>query len=134
MRKEPVADRRKECRHKICIDAQAITPKSSFEVLATNISGGGLEIQCPAIINPRTELMITLQLQEEFGFHGTVIWTLGDFVDKRWLYRVGIRTNAISFKDKSATSTKEKAELVQRILPQIKAKGAGIGFAGQMYA
>jgi len=34
----------------------------------------------------------------------------------------------------SVTSTKEKAELVQRILPQIKAKGAGIGFAGQMYA
>jgi len=134
MSKEPVEDRRKECRHKICIDAQAITPKSSFEVFATNISGGGLEIQCSSIINPRTELMITLQLQEEFVFHGTVIWTLGDFVEKRWLYRVGIRTNAISFKDMSATSTKEKVELVQRILPQIKAKGAGIGFAGQMYA
>ncbi|MBW1902290.1 MAG: PilZ domain-containing protein [Deltaproteobacteria bacterium] len=98
MRKEPVEDRRKEYRHKICVDAQAITPKSSFEVLATNISGGGLEIQCPSIINPRTELMITLQLQEEFVFHGTVIWTLGDFVDNRWLYRVGIKTNAISFK------------------------------------
>jgi len=134
MRKEPVEDRRKEYRHKICVDAQAITPKSSFEVLATNISGCGLEIQCPSIINPRTELMITLQLQEEFVFHGTVIWTLGDFVDNQWLYRVGIKTNTISFKDMSVTSTKEKAELVQRILPQIKAKGAGIGFAGQMYA
>ena len=133
MRKEPVEERRKEYRHKICVDAHAITPDSSFEVIVTNISGGGLEIQGASIINPRTEIMITLQIQEEFVFHGTVIWTLGDFVDNRWRYRVGIKTNAISFKDMSASSTKEKAELVQRILPQIKAKGIGIGFAGQMY-
>ncbi len=134
MGKEFEGDRRKEYRHDICIDAKVIAPKSSFWAAATNISGGGLEIQCSSPINPKTKLMISLQLQEEFVFHGTVIWTLGDFVDKRWVYRVGIKTDTIAFKNMSATSKAEKTELVQKILPQIRAKGAAVGFAEQMYA
>ncbi len=134
MRKESDGDRRREFRHNICLDTMVFTPKSSFRVLATNISGGGLEIQSPSIINPKTKLMVSLQLQEEFVFNGTVIWTLGDFVEDRWVYRVGIRTDDISYKDMLATSSEEKTELVQRILPQIKARGSVIGFADQMYA
>ncbi len=134
MRKGSDGDRRREFRHNICLDAKVITPKSSFRVLATNISGGGLEIQSPSIINPKTKLMVSLQLQEEFVFNGTVIWTLGDFVENRWVYRVGIRTDDITFKNKLATSTEEKTELVQRILPQIKARSVEIGFADRMYA
>jgi len=127
-------DRRKEYRHKICIDAKVIVPKSSFWAVATNISGGGLEIQSPSIINPKTKLMISIQLQEEFMFHGVVIWTLGDFIDNRWVYRIGIKTDEISFKNMSARTTTEKAELVQRILPQIKAKGTEVDFLAQMSA
>ena len=133
MVKEFDGDRRSESRHNICIDVKVITPKSSFEAVATNISGGGLEIQVSSIINPKTNLMISLQLQEEFVFQGTVIWTLGNFVTNRWVYRVGIKTDTIAFKNMSATSTKEKADLIQKILPQIKARGAGIGFKDQMY-
>ena len=133
MGKEFDGDRRSEPRHPICIDVKVITPKSSFEAVATNISGGGLEIQVSSSINPKTNLMISLQLQEEFVFQGTVIWTLGNFVKNQWVYRVGIKTDTIAFKNMSATSTKEKADLIQKILPQIKARDAGIGFKDQMY-
>jgi len=134
LEKEFVGDRRSEYRHSICMDARVITPKTSFWAVATNISGSGLEIQCPATVNPKTKLMIALQLQEEFVFHCTVIWTLGDFIDGRWVYRVGVKTEIIAFKNTSAASKKEKAELVQKILPQIKAKGSNIGLAGSASA
>ncbi len=118
-------DRRKEPRHKIRIEVNVIIPKTSLRATVANISGGGMEIQLPTAINPGTKVIVSMQLQEEFVFHATVVWTLGDFVDERWIYRVGIKTEAISFKDFVATTTLEKAELVQEILPQIKAKGSG---------
>ena len=124
MEKNVTVDRRKEYRHKICIDVKVIAPKSSFWALASNISGGGLEIQTPSPINPGTKLMTAMQLQEEFVFHGTVVWTLGDYVDNQWVYRVGTKTERIAFKNMSGSKAQEKAELVMRILPQIKAKGA----------
>jgi len=127
MRDGSNGDRRSEYRHKIRIDVSVITPDTSFWAVATNISGGGLEIQSASIINPKTNLMISFQLQEDFVFSGTVIWTLSDFVNGQWVYRIGIKTDDIAFKNMFATSTEEKAELVKRILPQIKAKGAGIG-------
>jgi len=65
-----------------------------------------------------------MQLQEEFVFHGTVMWTLGDYVDNQWVYRVGTKTERIAFKNMSVSKAQEKTELVLRILPQIKAKGA----------
>ena len=124
MEKKGFKERRKEPRHKICIDVKIIAPKSSFWALATNISGGGLELQVPTTLNPQTKLMTSMVLQEEFVFHGTVIWTLGDYVDNRWVYRVGIRTDSIHFNNRSASTAVEKAELVKKILPQIKAKGS----------
>ena len=117
-------ERRKEYRHKIRIDVKVIAPKSSFWAVANNISGGGMEIQTPSPVNPGTKLMTAMQLQEEFVFHGTVVWTLGDYVDNQWIYRVGIKTEMIAFRNMSASNTQEKAELVKRILPQIKARGA----------
>ena len=126
-------ERRKEPRHKICIDVKIIAPKSSFWALATNISGGGLEIQVPTTLNPQTKLMTSMNLQGEFVFHGTVIWTLGDFVDNRWVYRVGTKTDTINFKNRRATTAMEKAELVKKILPQIKAKGTEDSLLMQMF-
>ena len=124
MEKNVIGDRRKEYRHKICIDVKVIAPKSSFWALASNISGGGLEIQMPSPVNPGTKLMTAMQLQEEFVFHGTVMWTLGDYVENQWVYRVGTKTERIAFKNMSVYKAQEKAELVARILPQIRAKGA----------
>lgn len=133
MAKEFDGDRRSEPRHSICIDVNVITPKSSFEAVATNISGGGLEIQVSSLINPKTNLIISMQLQEEFVFKGIVIWTLGNCIGNQWSYRVGIKTETIAFKNMSATSPKEKADLVEKILPQIKAKGVGINFRKLVY-
>lgn len=124
MEKKVINDRRKEYRHKICMDVKIIAPKSSFWALASNISGGGLELQVPSPVNPGTKFMTAMQLQEEFVFHGTVVWTLGDYVNNRWVYRVGTKTERIAFRNMSASTAKEKAELVKRILPQIKARGA----------
>jgi hypothetical protein len=123
MQKKVTGDRRREYRHKVRIDVKVIAPKSSFWAVANNISGGGMEIQTPSPVNPGTKLMTAMQLQEEFVFHGTVVWTLGDYVDNQWIYRVGIKTEMISFRNMSASTTQEKAELVKRILPQIKARG-----------
>ena len=134
MGKKEIVERRKEYRHKICIDVKVIAPKSSFWALATNISGGGLEIQIPSSINPKIKLMTTMQLQEEFVFHSTVVWTLGDFVDGRWIYRVGTKTDSIAFKNTTVSTAQEKADLVKRILPQIKAKGAEDSMLMQMFA
>lgn len=124
MQKKVTGDRRREYRHKVRIDVKVIAPKSSFWAVANNISGGGMEIQTPSPVNPGTKLMTAMQLQEEFVFHGTVVWTLGDYVDNQWIYRVGIKTEMIAFKNMSASTTQETAELVKRILPQIKARGA----------
>ena len=123
MQKKVTGDRRREYRHKIRIDVKVIAPKSSFWAVANNVSGGGMEIQTPSPVNPGTKLMTAMQLQDEFVFHGTVVWTLGDYVDKQWIYRVGIKTEMIAFGNMSASTTEEKAELVKRILPQIKARG-----------
>lgn len=134
MQKKATGERRKEYRHKIAMDVKVIAPKSSFWALASNISGGGLEIQIPSPINPGTKLMTTIQLQEEFVFHGMVVWTLGDYVDNRWIYRVGTKTERIAFKNMSASTAQEKAELVKRILPQIRARGAEDGSLMEMSA
>ena len=134
MQKKVPVERRKEFRHDICIDVKVIAPKASFWALATNISGGGLEIQVPVTINPGTKLMTSIQLQEEFVFNGTVVWTLGDFVDNRWIYRVGTETDTIAFKNMSASTDQEKADVVKRILPQIKAKGSEDSLVLQMFA
>ncbi len=124
MQKKVINERRKEYRHKICMDVKIIAPKTSFWAVASNISGGGIELQIPSPINPGTKLMTAMQLQEEFVFHGTVVWTLGDYVDNRWIYRVGTKTERIVFRNMTASTAKEKAEFVKRILPQIKARGA----------
>jgi len=134
MGKNNLVERRKEHRHKICIDIKVIAPKSSFWALATNISGGGLEIQVPSSINPKDKLMITMQLQEEFVFHSTVVWTLGDFVDGRWIYRLGTKTDSIAFRNTVASTPQEKADLVKRVLPQIKAKGSEESMLMEMFA
>ena len=117
-------DRRKEPRYEILIEANVMTPGGSFTATAKNISGGGMEIQLPEPINPNTKLTISLQLHEEFVFHGTVVWTLGDYINKGWIYRTGIKTDTIMFKDRTLVGDQEKRELVQRILPRIRDLGA----------
>jgi len=116
-------DRRKEPRYEICIEAEVITPGASITAAAKNISGGGMEIQLPKAINPYTSLTITLQLHEKFVFQGIVVWALGDYINKQWIYRTGIKTDTISFKGGKAVTTQEKRELVLSILPRIRAMG-----------
>lgn len=117
-------DRRKEPRYKISIQTQVTTPDASIAATANNISGGGMEIQLHKGINPYTSLTVSIQIHEEFVFHGTVVWTLGDYIDKQWVYRAGIKTDIITYKDGKAVTAEEKRKLVQKILPKIRSKGA----------
>ena len=116
-------DRRKEPRYAIWIEAKVMISEDSFIGAAKNISGGGMEIQMPKAINPNTNLTVSLQLHEEFVFHGKVVWTLGDYINKKWVYRVGIKTDAIDFKDGTAIEAQEKRELILEILPYIEKMG-----------
>ena len=117
-------DRRKEPRYEILIKANVMTSGVSFTATAKNISGGGMEIQLPEPINPNTNLTISLELHEEFVFQGKVVWTLGDYINKGWIYRTGIKTDTIIFKDRTLVGDQEKRELVQRILLRIGNLGA----------
>ena len=112
-------DRRKEPRYEVRTDVKVMTPDSTNIAAANNISGGGMEIQLPKCINPHTELTVSMKLQDEFIFRGTVVWTLGDCINNRWIYRVGIETKHIVSKDGTARTSEEKREVVKKILPYI---------------
>ncbi len=124
MEKHSSEDRRKETRHDVCIEAGIMTSNSTFKALVTNLSGGGLEIQADHTITPQKKILISIRLQEEFVFHGTILWTLCDFVGQKWVYRIGVDIEAIGFKNMTATTLEERSELVKMILPRVQAKGA----------
>ncbi len=113
------ADRRKEPRYEIWSDVKVMTPENIHIAAAKNISGGGMEIQLSKCINPNIQLTVSLKLHDEFIFRGTVVWTLGDYIDGGWIYRVGIKTKQITSKNGIARTSREKRELVERILPHI---------------
>jgi hypothetical protein len=120
--------------HEVCLDARAITAKSSTRVTVERIRGDGIEIHSHTMINPRTKLMISITLPEEFVFYGVVIWTLGEFSNNQWSYKSGIETDSICFKNASADTPEEKKDLVKGILPRIRAMGTGPDFPIKMYA
>jgi hypothetical protein len=129
------ADRRKEPRYEILIRAKVVTSEGSFTATAKNISGGGMEIQLVKPINPDTNLTISLQLhEEEFVFEGKVVWTLGDYINKGWIYRTGIKTGTILFKDRKLVDDQEKRKLVQQILPRIRSLGTNMVLKDQKAA
>ncbi len=110
-------------RHQVCIDAKVIGAKASFPAIVTSISGSSLELQTSVKINPKARFLISILLQQEFVFYCSGVWILGDFVDSQWIYQIGLQIESISFRNVSANTPQEKSQLVQEILPQIKAKG-----------
>jgi len=119
-----VVERRKEPRHEIWIDAKVIGPKGSYIAAVKNISGGGMEIQLPRAIKPHTVVSVSLYLNEEFVFRGVSVWTIGDYINNQWIHRVGIKTKEIVFSNRQVEKPQEKRELVERLLPTIRAAGA----------
>ncbi len=116
-------DRRKEQRFDIYIDVKATICGTSFMAMVKNISGGGMEIQSSKSINPSSNLTLSLQLHEKYVFRGKVAWVLGDFIGKEWVYRAGIQTEEITLKNGKIVKGQEKMELVEKILPLIRAMG-----------
>ncbi len=115
-------DRRSEPRHDILIEVKIMTIGKTLFGTATNISGGGMESRINEELNPNTTLAVSMQLDNEIIFKGKVIWTLGDFENGRWLYRVGIQTECIEFGNRELVSPQEKRHLVQKLLPSIRGK------------
>jgi len=123
---KPINERRQEPRYDIWIEAEVETPEATIIAAAKNISGGGIEIQLNKGINPYTKLCVTLQLPEKLVFYGTVVWTLGDYINDQWIHRTGIKTDVISHKNGQAVTVQEKSDLVRRILPRIRAMSVKI--------
>ncbi len=116
----PPGDRRKEPRYETNAEITIVIGGETHSGSMHNLSGGGMEIQLSKAVSPATNTTVSLYLHHEFIFNGVVIWTLGDYIEKRWIYRVGIKTNSISYKNQKTTDPKEKRELVQRLLPAIR--------------
>jgi len=112
-------DRRKEPRYQIWSDVKVMTPDGTHFGSAKNISGGGMEIQLSKCINPNIELTVSMKLHEEYIFRGMVVWTLGDYINNEWVYRVGIKTRHIVSKSGIAKMPQERRDLIRRLLPYI---------------
>ncbi len=113
-------DRRKEPRYTV----KVANSETTLAAEVININGSGMELQLTSSINPKTELIISMRLDEEFLFSGTVMWAVGDYINKQWIFKVGVETNKIAFEEATAVTPLEKSELVKSILPQIIAMGA----------
>jgi len=113
-------DRRKEPRYKTLVEVGISTPSGSHKGLMKNISGSGMEIQMSKEINPNTKLTISLELDETYLFNGTVVWTLGDYINDGWIYRFGLLTGSILYKGKNIDDAQEKRSLVEQLLPAIR--------------
>ena len=112
-------DRRKEPRYDIFVYVKVISLGTSFVAVAKNISGGGMEIQLQKNINPHTKITIVMKLHEEIIFQGTVVWSLGDYSNNQWIYRVGIETDSISCQNETKSTPEEKRKLIHAMLPQM---------------
>lgn len=118
-------ERRSEPRHEISIDVKVMIIGKTLFGIATDISGGGMEIQINKEVKPNTNLAISMQLDREITFKGKVIWTLGDYANGQWTYRVGIQTEVIHFKNAEVISQQEKRQLVRELLPAIRERETG---------
>ena len=73
----------------VSIDAGIMASNTTFRALVSSLSGSGMEMLADKSIDPKKKVLISIRLQEEFVFHGTVLWTLSDFVGQKWVYRIG---------------------------------------------
>jgi hypothetical protein len=113
-------ERRSEPRHSTHIRVMVAVGQESLGATLTNISGGGLEIQVSRPVNPGTSMTVSLVLDSEFKFMCKAIWTLGEYIDKKWIYRVGGQTGVIIHKNGQAVAAQDKLDLVNKILPLIR--------------
>ncbi len=118
-RDERDANRRKYQRH------TDKTPNSETKIFGEliNLSGSEMELQLTSAINPKTDLIVSMYLEEECLFKGTVLWTIGDYINDQWIYKVGLETDTIAFEEATAVTPLEKNELLKSILPQLKTTG-----------
>ncbi len=115
-------ERRRYPRHSI----KVANSGASFAAEIVNISGSGMELQLTSAINPKTKLIISMRLEEEFLFNGTIMWTVGDYINNQWIYKVGVEIDKIAFEEAMAVTPLEKDELVKSIIPQMKTMGANM--------
>ncbi len=113
-------DRRREPRYETEFDVLVIISAKRYRGLMKSVSGSGMEIQVSREINPNTNLHVSLQFPREFMFCGKVVWTIGDYIGQEWVYRIGIKTESISYKNKKLTDPAEKKDLILRLLPSLR--------------
>ena len=125
-RKELDNNRRKQKRAKTHSNVTVMTPQLSLKATLKNISGDGMEIDSSTCLNPRTEIVVTLELEKDkklkeiIEFRGKIVWTLSDYVKDRFVYRMGAQTSTITYKNKIADTFQARADLVQELLTKLE--------------
>ena len=112
-------DRRKEPRYEARAKVRVVISGRNYMGQMRNISGGGMEILIPKEVNPTSQITVYLQLHHDFVFNGVIVWTLGDFKNNKWVYRVGIKTDSIVYNNNKVESPEDKRNLIKRLLPSI---------------
>jgi hypothetical protein len=112
----PDLDRRAEKRHRIWIDTVVKTPKKSLEVIATEISGGGIRIQSQKLIIPDTKIKATLKIDIKNEFYGKVLWALHKNQGTIAVYEIGIETDLIVMDNIKFNRHSAKANVLEEIL------------------
>ena len=109
--------------YKVCMNAEAITLKSSLPAILTEISAKGIAIQSKKAIPPNSQIVITLKLSDEVVLRGYVSWVLDlHSLDRGHYFQTGIRTDTILHSNMKAVGMAEKSRLLQDILYEITAK------------
>ena len=105
---------------KIWMNAKAVTPKFSFPTVITEISADKIHIRSARAIIPKTEIAISLQLNNEIVLRGDVIWVMELYDDDgNQFYQTGIKTDSILHRNIKAVGLAEKSKLLQEILYHI---------------
>ena len=124
---ESNGDRRRQPREKVSVAIEVSTPEDTLQARMANISGDGMEVDASVLIEPKTKIRVSIEfneahrLNEVVVFEGTVVWALGEYTDYKYIYRMGVQTSTITFRDRTADSFETRAEMVKEILPTLKA-------------
>lgn len=115
-------DRRQHLRYEIKAEATILTADIKFKTKMIDLSEGGIGVISEKAIKPGTKVkvLISLELKNDYVFHGTVIWSSYIHDNGKNYYKIGIEIDRIILEDIKAIGFPEMSEMVTQILSQIK--------------
>lgn len=113
-------EKRLNTRYALDIDATIITSSASIPARVLDISAGGLRIRSPEAVLPETEIVLSLEIEEDTLLSGSVQWTIEiGKKDGTPAFEVGIEANAFIFKDQKAIGHTDRETMLREILTRV---------------